>query len=65
MEAIQKATGRTTRLESVSINPENPQVLAKQLLCAAYERPISPSEVERFGKSALDAAENALEPVKN
>lgn len=44
--------------ESVSINPENPQVLAKQLLCAAYERPISPSEVERFGKSALDAAEN-------
>jgi DEAD/DEAH box helicase domain-containing protein len=43
--------------ESVSLNPENPTILAKQLLCAAHERPIAPSELEEFGPSAMTIAE--------
>ena len=45
------------RNEDVSINPENKQILSKQLLCAAQERPISPTELTRFGTSALSIAE--------
>ncbi|HTQ10395.1 MAG TPA: DEAD/DEAH box helicase [Fimbriimonadaceae bacterium] len=44
--------------ESVAVNPGNPQILSRQLLCAAYERPISPSELERFGQGAIDVAES-------
>lgn len=44
--------------ESVSLNPENPQILSQQLLCAAYERPLTPSDLARFGESALDRAED-------
>lgn len=44
--------------ESVAINPQNRQVLAKHLVCAAYERPITPTEVERFGQTALEVAED-------
>lgn len=43
--------------ESVSINPENPQILGKQLICAAYERPLAPSELQIFGDSAISVAE--------
>jgi DEAD/DEAH box helicase domain-containing protein len=43
--------------ESVAANPANPQILSQQLLCAAHERPISASELERFGPNALDVAE--------
>jgi len=44
--------------ESVSINPENPQILSQQLLCAAHERPLSPSELENFGQTAFPLAES-------
>lgn len=44
--------------ESVALNPQNPQILSAQLLCAAHERPISMSELERFGPTALDTAES-------
>jgi DEAD/DEAH box helicase domain-containing protein len=44
--------------ESVSLNPTNPQILSQQLKCAAHERPLSPSELIRFGGNALDLAEN-------
>jgi DEAD/DEAH box helicase domain-containing protein len=43
--------------ESVAANPGNPQILSQQLRCAAHERPIGVSELERFGPSALDVAE--------
>lgn len=44
--------------ESVTINPGNPQILSQQLLCAAHERPLSPSELENFDASALELAES-------
>lgn len=43
--------------EAVALNPENAQILAKQLRCAAYERPLSPTELAAFGESALGVAE--------
>ncbi len=43
--------------ESVALNPENEQILAKQLRCAAYERALSPTELAAFGESALGVAE--------
>lgn len=46
------------RNENVTINPENAQILAPQLLCAAHERPLMPSEIERFGSKALELAES-------
>ncbi len=45
------------RNESVSVNPENGQILGNQLLCAAHEKPITPGELERFGVTAIDVAE--------
>lgn len=47
-----------SRNESVGANPENPQILSQHLLCTAQERPVSPSELERFGPKALDLAED-------
>ena len=44
--------------ESVAINPGNPQILSQQLLCAAHERPLSPTELERFDGKALELAES-------
>ena len=46
------------RNESVTIQPSNPTILGSQLLCAAYERPLAPSECETFASNALDIAEN-------
>ncbi len=46
-----------SRSESVSIQPTNPSILSAQLLCAAHERPISPSELSEFVDGALDVAE--------
>ncbi|HMS53951.1 MAG TPA: DEAD/DEAH box helicase [Fimbriimonadaceae bacterium] len=43
--------------ESIAINPDNPQVLGQQLKCAAYERALAPSELEAFGSTAIEAAE--------
>jgi len=44
--------------EHVAVNPENPQILSQQLLCAAHERPLNPSELEAFGPSALELTES-------
>ncbi len=46
-----------TPVESVALSPANPQILAQQLRCAAYERPLAPSEIAGFGSGALDVAE--------
>ncbi|RYG38424.1 DEAD/DEAH box helicase [bacterium] len=46
------------RNENVALNPENRHVLVRHLLCAAYERPIAPSELQRFGDGALELAED-------
>ncbi len=46
------------RNENVAVNPQNPQILGQHLLCAAHERPISPTELTRFGGNALEIAEN-------
>lgn len=43
--------------ERVAVNPDNPQILAQQLRCAAHERPLAPSELERFSERALEVAE--------
>ena len=43
--------------EAVALNPENVQILAKQLRCAAYERALSPTELPAFGDGALAVAE--------
>lgn len=43
--------------ERVSLNPSNPQILSQQLLCAAHERPLAPSELDRFGPTAADLVE--------
>jgi DEAD/DEAH box helicase domain-containing protein len=43
--------------ESVTIQPSNPTILRSQLLCAAHERPLGPSELEQFGQTALELAE--------
>ena len=45
------------RIEHVAVNPQNVQILGQHLLCAAHERPISPSELPKFGSNALDVAE--------
>ena len=45
------------RSESVTIQPENPNILRGHLLCAAHERPIAPSELIHFGDSAIEKAE--------
>ena len=44
--------------ENVSLSPDNPFVLAAQLRCAAYERPLSKEDLERFGANALRTAED-------
>jgi DEAD/DEAH box helicase domain-containing protein len=44
--------------EAVALNPENDQILAKQLKCAAYERALSPTELVAFGPGALGIAED-------
>ena len=44
--------------ERVAVSPDNTQILSQQLLCAAHERPLAPSELERFTAKALDVAES-------
>jgi len=46
-----------SRIENVAVNPGNHQILGQHLLCAAHERPISPSELTRFGQTAIEVAE--------
>lgn len=45
------------RSESVVIQPQNPNLLRSHLICAAHERPLSPTETEIFGPTALSIAE--------
>jgi DEAD/DEAH box helicase domain-containing protein len=45
------------RAEHVALNPGNPNILEPQLRCAAYERPLDPSELEKFGAGGLETAE--------
>lgn len=47
-------------VESVSVDPCNPAILGQQLRCAAYERPLAPTELSGFARGALEVAE-ALE----
>lgn len=46
-----------SRSENVSIQPSNRSILGAQLLCAAHERPISPSELSEFLEGSLEVAE--------
>ncbi len=43
--------------ECVAIRPGNPHILREHLRCAAHERPLAPSELEKFGDTALELAE--------
>lgn len=43
--------------ETVAINPQNTHILQQHLECAAHERPLSPMELDRFGPTALETAE--------
>ncbi len=43
--------------ESVALSPDNPQILAQHLRCAAYERPISREELAMFGVHAARTAD--------
>lgn len=40
--------------ESAVIDPENPYILSGHLECAAFELPLSPSDVQDFGETAGD-----------
>jgi DEAD/DEAH box helicase domain-containing protein len=44
--------------EGLALDPGNPQILKKHILCAAYESPIAVSEMSSFGETALEIAES-------
>jgi DEAD/DEAH box helicase domain-containing protein len=44
--------------EASTVNPSNPAILAQHLRCAAYERPIAPTELAKFGDLAVAVAED-------
>lgn len=44
--------------ERVAVNPANRYVLGAQLRCAAYERPLAPTELAVFAPNALEVAES-------
>lgn len=44
--------------EPAIVQPGNERILSDHLRCAAYERPIQPSELARFGDSAVRVAES-------
>ena len=48
-------------VECATLDPFNPQILESQLRCAAYERPISREELEKFGPTAVTAAEQLVD----
>lgn len=45
-------------IEPIHLNPGNERILARQLMCAAYEAPLVPSELGDFLPNALDVAES-------
>jgi DEAD/DEAH box helicase domain-containing protein len=40
--------------EAACVDPQNPYILAQQLMCAAYELPLEPGEARRFGALTAD-----------
>lgn len=42
------------RHEHALANPQNPQILAQQLRCAAFEKPLSPADLDWFGDTARE-----------
>jgi DEAD/DEAH box helicase domain-containing protein len=44
-------------VESAVVNPENRNVLSRHLECAAFEMPLTVTDMNRFGSSALELAE--------
>lgn len=50
-----------SNLEPAQIDLENPLIQAAQIECAAYERGLSLTDLERFGPAALKAAEGLEE----
>lgn len=48
-------------VEHVALNPANPQILSQQLLCAAYERPLSHADLEFFGDQTGALAQSLAE----
>ncbi|HOD84279.1 MAG: putative ATP-dependent helicase Lhr [Planctomycetes bacterium ADurb.Bin126] len=47
--------------EHAVIDPSNPHILASQLACACFEKPLSPADREWFGPVAMEVAEIARE----
>lgn len=48
-------------LERTSLNPENKHVLSSQLVCAAYERPLSAEDLNVFGVSAQAVSQSLVD----
>lgn len=48
----------SSKPESITINPQNPQILGSHLACAAHEKPLSRQDLERFG---LEESEIAMQ----
>lgn len=46
------------RIEHAAANPSNPTVLEQHLICAVHEKPMAPSELDRFGVGAMHLAES-------
>ena len=50
--------------ERAIVDPDNRRILAQHLLCAAYERALSPEDLPRFGPNARNALETLTEQSK-
>ncbi|HZP83144.1 MAG TPA: DEAD/DEAH box helicase [Chthonomonadaceae bacterium] len=50
--------------ERAIVDPDNRRILAQHLLCAAYERALSPEDLPRFGPNARIALETLTEQNK-
>ena len=50
--------------ERAIVDPDNRRILAQHLLCAAYERALSPDDLPRFGPNARNALETLTEQSK-
>jgi DEAD/DEAH box helicase domain-containing protein len=50
--------------ERAVIDPDNRRILAQHLLCAAYESPLTPADLLRFGPNARDCVESLKETGK-
>jgi DEAD/DEAH box helicase domain-containing protein len=46
------------KAESVRVHPANPFILAQQLQCATYERPLAPTELDLFPPDSLEVLES-------